>query len=129
MAYINDQFNISKHCVFTINNFSINNPLNIIHNNKYLSIHSSFNLIDFYGIDDDSGRQKWIIETDDNENNIFYIKSLYNREDNNKYLGCPNKSNNVFLYNDKNIYTKWNIDNINENNYNIKYAGNKYLAF
>ena len=125
MANIHDAYNININKNFIINNFSINTPLNIIVNDNYLSIHSYFNLVDFYGVDDNSGRQKWIIEKEDNE--TYYIKSVFNREDKNQYLGCPNKSNNVFLYGSKNRFTKWSIKNIEDNLYEIIYIGDKLL--
>jgi hypothetical protein len=125
MANIHNTFNININKNFIINNFSINTPLNIIVNDNYLSIHSYFNLVDFYGVDDNSGRQKWIIEKEDNE--TYYIKSVFNREDKNQYLGCPNKSNNVFLYTSKNRFTKWSIKNIEGNLYEIIYIGDKLL--
>lgn len=122
---MNNVFNISNNRVFYIENFGINTPLNIKYNNDFLSIHSYFNLVDFYGADDNSNRQKWIIETDDNS--TYYIKMIFDREDGNQYLGCPNKSNNVFLYRSKNRFTKWSIHNQGGNMYEINYIGEKLL--
>ena len=113
--------------IFKIYNFEINKPINIITiDDKYLSCCMHNNIIDFYPIDDNSNRQKWIIEQDEFDLSIYYIKSIFNRYNFVQYLGCPNKNNQVFLYTSKNKYTKWNIINTEDNIYNITYVGEKF---
>jgi hypothetical protein len=120
-------FNTNSTKLFKINNFVINKPLNILTlDNKYLSCCIINNIIDFYDKDDNSNRQKWIIEKDHINENIFYIKCLFTRYNSSQYLGCPNKNNQVFLYTTKNKYTRWSIEHIQENIYYIKYIGEKF---
>lgn len=111
------------HNTFTIENFRHNTPLNIKLKDKYLSCPERKNLVDFFDFDDDSGRQKWIIEK---ERNVFYIKTKFNRWDSAKYLGSPTKNNQVFLYTTKNNFTKWNIKNVIEDQFTIEYIGEKF---
>lgn len=113
--------------LFKIYGFEINKPINIrTIDDKYLSCGEYNNIIDFYIMDDDSNRQKWIIEHDEFDLDIYYIKSVFNRHNFVQYLGCPNKNNQVFLYTSKNKYTKWKIINIEENIFYITYVGEKF---
>jgi hypothetical protein len=119
-------FNINKHKIFTINNFSINKPLNILFDNFYLSYPENNNYIDLFLKDDNSDRQKWIIEQDDNDKSIFYIRGKFNRYNYTQYMGAPNTNNNVYLYTSKNNFTKWSINNLSNNTYEINYIGSKF---
>jgi hypothetical protein len=117
-------FNINITTNFRITNFILNTPINInTIDNKYLSCAEFYNIVDFFNIDDDSNRQKWIIEKD---NNIYYIKSAFNRYNFTQYLGCPNSNNQVFLYTSKNRFTKWIINHLHDDIYNIIYDGDKF---
>jgi hypothetical protein len=107
--------------IFTISDFNLNKPLHIKMNNNFLSFAYPQNLVDFY--DGCGERQQWIIEKDED---AFYIKTPINRWDSAKYLGSPNKNNQVFLYTSKNRFTKWNIQHIKEDLYRIDYIGEKF---
>jgi hypothetical protein len=117
------KFNINHHSLFYIENFDINKPINIIYEGCYLSYVETHNVVNFVNIDDDSGRQKWIIEKCDSK---YYIKGVFKRSNYTQYLGCPNRSGDVYLYTSKNKYTAWNIIKTEENYYNIEYAGEKF---
>jgi hypothetical protein len=117
------QFNINHHAQFYIENFDINKPINIMNEGFYLSYADTLNVVYFFNIDDDSGRQKWIIEECDSK---YYIKGVFKRRNYTQYLGCPNRSGDVYLYTSKNKYTAWNIIKTEENCYNIEYAGEKF---
>lgn len=113
--------------LFRIDHFTINKPLNILTlDNKYLSCDINNNIVDFFEKDDNSNRQKWVVEKDHINDNIFYIKCLFNRHNYTQYLGSPNKNNQVFLYTTKNKHTRWSIEYIQENIYYIKYIGEKF---
>ncbi len=121
--------NTTNYFIFKINDFQLNKPLNLITTkNEYLSCQDINNIVDFYECDDNSGRQKWIIEKESYSNEIYYIRTFYNRYNNTNYLGCPNKDNNVYLYTTKNKFTRWNISLINESLqlYKIIYIGEKF---
>lgn len=107
--------------IFTISNFQLNIPLSIKMNEKFLSFAYPENLVDFY--DDCGERQNWIIEK---EGESFYIKTPVNRWDSAKYLGSPNKNNQVFLYTSKNRFTRWNVQHIVDDQYKIDYVGEKF---
>ncbi len=122
-------FNISNNFIFKIDNFELNKPLNILNTNgQYLSCQEINNVVDFFEYDDNSGKQKWIIEKKNYYENIYYIKTQYNRLNYTKYLGSPNKDNNVYLYTSKNRFTEWSIEIINEDLklYKITFIGNKF---
>jgi hypothetical protein len=53
--------------------------------------------------------QRWFIEKDEKDPNIFYIKTSLKRYNYSYYLGSPNQNNRVFLYSSKNEFTQWNI--------------------
>jgi hypothetical protein len=120
-------FNTYTAKVFRIPHFRLNAPLNIkTLNDHYLSCHEKFNLVDFFVRDDNSNRQKWIIEQDDMDENVFYIKCLFRRYNYTQYLGCPNQNNRVFLYTSKNRFTKWGIKQLENDVYYIYYLGEKF---
>jgi len=118
------KFNIINDFIFTIPNYELNKPINIFGQcGNYLSCAEIDNIVDFFpygGI-----RQEWIVEKDNNED-VFYIKTAFERYNRTQYLGCPNKDNQVYLYTSKNNYTKWFISHIHNNHYLIKYAGEKF---
>ena len=121
--------NISNFFIFKINDFQLNKNLNIINTKgQFLSCQEINNIVDFFDFDDNSGKQKWIIEKKNYNENIYYIKTSFNRFNNTIYLGCPNKDNNVYLYTTKNNFTEWSIDLINDslNLYKINYIGDKF---
>ena len=78
------QFNIINHIIFKIDNLKLNTPINILYDDKYLSSAEIENMVDFYTMDDNSGRQKWIIEQ---ENDNYYIRLYFERFDKKQYLG------------------------------------------
>ena len=118
-------FNIENDFIFSITNYALNVPISILSQfGDYLSCAETYNIVDFFptgGV-----RQEWIIEQDQNNIDIFYIKSAFNRYNYTQYLGAPNKNNQVFLYTSKNNYTKWSIKHIHKDQYFIKYVGNKF---
>jgi len=117
----------NKRKIFRIDDFKINNPLQIIDSNNYfLSCMPNYNIVNFVDTHDNSNRQKWIIEKHESKQNIYYIKCAFNRYNNTQYLGCPNLNNQVFLYTSKNKYTEWKIINIEHNIYKITYNGDKF---
>jgi len=123
--FFGQKFNINHHKSFYIENFQLNKPINILHEGYYLSYVETHNVVNFVNIDDDSGRQKWIIEKCESESK-YYIKGVFKRSNYTQYLGCPNRSGDVYLYTSKNKYTAWNIIKTEENYYNIEYAGEKF---
>jgi hypothetical protein len=108
--------------IFEIPNFQLNTLLQLKVNDKFLSIHEKKNLVDLFTYDE-SEKQKWIIEKDDDS---FYIRTAFNRWDSAKYLGSPNENNQVFLYTSKNRFTRWNIQKISDHEYSINYTGDKF---
>lgn len=87
-----------------IDNFGFNKPITIRNDlNHYLSAHSCYNLVDVFFRDDNSGRQKWVVEQ---EGGYHHIRISGGRNNDSKYLGCPNKNNIVYLYPYKNDFTK-----------------------
>lgn len=118
-------FNIENDFIFTITNYELNVPLNILaQSGDYLSCAEIDNIVDFFptgGI-----RQEWIIEQDQNNIDFFYIKIAFERYNHTQYLGSPNKNNQVFLYTSKNNYTRWSIKHIYKDQYLIKYVGDKF---
>lgn len=101
------------HKLFRIDTFIIGQPITIRNlNNKYLSVLN--NRIFF-----SNEPTQWIIETDENGSYIKYNTTA-------QYIGCPNSTNEPFLYTSKNKFTKWVIEHIEENIYLIKYSGEKF---
>lgn len=133
MAEPRNQMNENAHTNFVIYNFKPNVILNIYLKNPtndkllFLACNSNNSEVCFTEEDDGYGRQKWIIEVDENDPSIFYIKTVFYHPINNiKYLGCPNQSGLVYLYTSKNRYTQWAITPIDKSNYQITYAGEKF---
>lgn len=116
-------FYSNQYNIFTIPDFNLNKSLQIKNNNSFLSIPEGKNLVDFFTFDDESGKQKWIIEK---EGDFFYIRTEFNRWDSAKYLGAPNINNQVFLYTTKNRFTRWNVEQILNDQYRIDYIGEKF---
>jgi hypothetical protein len=108
---------------FDIPNFQLGSPVHIKTNGSFLSIGVTKNLVDLFKSDDESGRQKWIIEK---EGESFYIRTAFNRWDSAKYLGSPNVNNRVFLYTTKNRFTRWNIQHMVNDQYRLDYIGDKF---
>ena len=124
---MSEVFFSNKRKIFRIDDFKINKPLQIINSNNYfLSCKSRDNIVDFFNTDDNSNRQKWIIEKHESKENIYYIKSAFYRYNCTQYLGSPSLNNQVFLYTSKNKYTEWKIINIENNVYEITYNGDKF---
>lgn len=118
---MHDIFDLKQINKFTIFNFTINSPINILSlDNRYLSTHSYSNLIDFYPIDDNSDRQKWILERSDHNHDIYYIRLCFPRDDNLQYLGFSTDSYISKLFYEKAYHTEWFITNSNDNIYNIQ---------
>jgi len=105
--------------------FYVNIPIYIKHNNLFLRCHEIENVVDFYHSDDNTGRQKWILERDIEDSDIFYIKTSFSRFDSAAYLGCPNEDTVVYLYTTKNRFTKWNIIDVENGKYIFSYVGEK----
>jgi len=118
-------FNIENDFIFSIANYELNTPISILApSGYYLSCAEKDNVVDFFptgGV-----RQQWIIEQDTDNDDIFYIKSAFDRYNYTQYLGSPNKNNQVFLYTSKNNYTKWSIKHIHKDQYLINYVGDKF---
>lgn len=112
---------------FRISFFITDNPINInTLDGKFLSCCEKNNVVDFFISDDNSGRQKWIIEKDFVEEDVFYIRCAFQRYNSTQYLGCPNQNGRVFLYTSKNKYTKWSITREKDDIYQIQYVGEKF---
>jgi hypothetical protein len=122
-----DFFRIDINTSFKIENFSLNNPL-IIKNedDNILSIHEIDNNVFFDTNKNDLDTQIWIIEKDETLENVFYIKCLFKRYNFTQYLGSPNMNNRVFLYTSKNRFTKWKIEKMHNDIFNISYFGEKF---
>lgn len=90
----------------------------IMLNGNYLScVKNHFNRTEFCNKDDRTNRQRWTIEIDE----YVYIKSKYSTKNGVSYVGCPNQSNELFLYTSKNKYTRWRLSN------NVlEYCGEKF---
>lgn len=89
----------------------------IMLNGNYLScVRNHFNRTEFCNKDDRTNRQRWTIEIDE----YVYIKSKYSTKNGVSYLGCPNQSNELFLYTSKNKYTRWRLSNV------LEYCGEKF---
>ena len=128
-----NHMNENIHTNFIIHNFRTNVILNIYLKHPttdkllYLSCNSNNSEVCFTEEDDGYGRQKWIIEPDEQDSTIYYIKTVFFHPTCNiKYLGCPNQSGLVYLYTSKNRYTKWAITEIDKSNFQITYAGDKF---
>jgi len=106
---------------FTIQNFQLNSPLEIKVKDQFLSFADPQNLVDFFPSGGE--RQTWVIEKDEDS---FYIKTSVDRWDSAKYLGSPNKNDQVFLYTSKTRFTKWNVQKIVDDKYRIDYIGDKF---
>ena len=117
-----DNFNLNNHQNVSISQLSLNTPINILFEDKYLYCHNLNNIIYFDKEENNSINSQWIIEKDLNNDNIYYIKTCSERKYNDIYLGAPNKNNNVNLYTTKNKYTQWEINNNNI----INYIGDKF---
>ena len=112
---------------FEIENFQIDKPLLIKHDNLFVSNHIKHNIVLLFNNSNiNSIVQEWVIEKDDLERDIYYIKTTQERETHVRYLGAPNKNNIVYLYTSKNRFTKWRITKIEGTTYSITYAGEKF---
>jgi hypothetical protein len=111
---------------FEITDFKLNTPIIIKHNNLYLRCHEEANIVDFCETDDHTGRQQWIVESDNENIDIYYIKNAFIRADSVKYLGCPNIDTQTHLYTTKNRFTRWNIISVEINTYILQYVGDKF---
>ena len=120
--YFKEESNI----IIDISDFKLNTPIFLKHHNLFLSIHVKANIVDFYNDDDKLGCQSWIIEEDEADKDIFYIKNAFLRDDSAQYLGNPNTNDRVFLYTSKNQFTRWNILKVATDKYVLKYVGDKF---
>jgi len=130
-------FILQKYNLVILDEFITNRPISIKKlNNKYLSCSKTENFVSF--IVDGEGKDNntntntnnennhWIIEQDAEDPSVYYIKFIFNRSNFTQYLGCPNENNIVYLYTSKNRYTKWHINHMCDNLYNLEYAGQKF---
>lgn len=104
-------FNINDYTKLEMNKFVLNKKTSIRYKNYYLSCYRKKNIIDFNykNKDKDIDLQQWIIEQDNADNNVYYIKTAFVRVDNKKYLGYLDKDGFVELFENKDEYTKWNF--------------------
>ena len=133
---ITNTINTNVQNVFTIYNLHPNVLLEILYEDKdaasssakfkYLSANRCGSEIGLEEEEDGSGRQKWVIEPDDTDPAICYIKSAFYHKLGVKYMGCPNKSGFAYLYTSKNRYTKWRILPLDNSTYQFVYAGEKF---
>ena len=119
-------FKTDKTSGFKIDNYVYGRPLNIIHNNLYLSSATEKNVVDFYFTDDNKGKQKWIMEESADNDSTVHIGATQPNKYGEKYLGAPNSDNTVFMYTSKTKHTKWKITKAENNTYNIVYVGEKF---
>jgi len=124
--------NINTHTQFALYKFNQNSITNIYFKDEngkmlYLSCNPNNTEVGFSEEDDGHGRQKWIIEIDEDDDTIVYIKTAFYHPLNNvKYLGSPNASGLVFLYTSKTKYTKWTISTEDSLSYTIAYVGEQF---
>jgi predicted HAD superfamily hydrolase len=118
-------FNTKNTSLFKITNFQINQEINIkTLDDKYLSYNPINNIVEFVINDDNTNKQKWIIEK---EQKFFFIKSVFQNpnSNSNEYLGVINSNNEVCLNSSKNQYTRWFIKQIQNNIFSICFIGEK----
>ena len=126
------QMNTNTHTTFALYKFKPNAITNIYFKDDtgkmlFLSCNHNNTEVGFAEDDDNYGRQKWIIEVDENDDSIVYIKTAFYHPFNNvKYLGSPNASGLVYLYTSKTKYTKWKLTSVDKSTYTIAYAGEKF---
>lgn len=114
-------------------------------NNKYLTANPIRNIVELSS-DINDNCQKWIFEKSDlksdtdNKSDIFcHISTTFSRGDKLKYIGAPNKDNQVYMYSSKNKFTLWKLRSKQTNNdydgestasnngtYEISYMGDKF---
>lgn len=119
-------FKHTTNIYFEISHINLNIPLKIKHNNLFLGFNEKENIVDFTHTDDNSGKQHWILEPDLIDEDIYYIKNKYISPYGQQYIGCPNSDNIAYLYTSKNSYTRWNILNVEDNLYVLKYVGSLF---
>lgn len=125
-----ERFNSNIQTLFKLEKCVLNEPIQVLYGDKFLSCHWSKNLVDFY-TDGNTDKQLWIIEKDNDFPGVFFIKTAFKRNNNICYLGSPNMDGIVRLYTSRTRYTMWKIkpktglqyDNCN---YIISYAGEKF---
>ena len=126
------QMNINTHTTFALYKFNPNSITNIYFKDEtgrmlYLSCNSNNTEVGFSEEDDGHGRQKWIIELDEDDDTVVYIKTAFYHPLNNvQYLGSPNASGLVYLYTSKTKYTKWTLSTEDNLTYTIAYAGEQF---
>jgi len=125
-----EKFNSDIHNTFVIQNLLLNEPIEIKYGDRFLSCHWAKNIVDFF-IDGNSDKQRWIIEKDPKLGGIFYIRTQFERQNNIRYLGSPNKDGIVKLYTSRSSFTMWKITpksglQFNNSIYTITYAGTKF---
>lgn len=87
-------------------------------------------MVDFYTYGN-SDKQLWIIEKDSEYLGVFFIRTMFERDNNIRYLGSPNKDGIVHLYTSRNRFTMWKIkpkagSQYDNCRYTINYAGEKF---
>lgn len=92
--------------------------INIIKNNTFLT-HTN-NMV-YYSPERGAN---WTLEKTD-EGSIYYIRSSTPLAYGEKYLGCPNRNNRLYLYTTKNRFTRWRITK-KDDLHTIEYAGEKF---
>jgi hypothetical protein len=93
--------------------------VNIMNNNRYLSYNG--NNISFSPVKKNSN---WVLEKTEGDS-MFYIRASTPLQYGEKYLGCPNRNNRLYLYTTNNRFTQWKIVK-NDSFHSIKYAGDKF---
>jgi len=122
MLFFKEESNI----ILEISELKTGVPIFIKNKALYLSCQKTANTVDFYIKKEQSGRNQWILEVDSSDDDIYYIKTNYLRDDGAQYLGNPNINYRVFLYTTKNRFTRWNIINVEDDKYLLKYVGDKF---
>jgi hypothetical protein len=96
--------------------------VNIINNNRYLSYDS--NCV-YYS--PNKKNCNWVLEEIDGDS-LYYIRASVPLCYGEKYLGCPNRNNRLYLYTTNNRFTRWKIvkNEANDGFFSVQYAGDKF---
>jgi len=104
---------------------SQNDPtkMRIFRDTEFLTADEKANRI-FWSETADKGSNEWLIESHGDHTFIRLAKERYNMT---QYLGAPNKFRRVFLYTQKNRYTRWLIEPTDfKDTFKLKYVGETF---
>jgi len=100
------------------------NRVHIIHEFKYLTSHNKQNKVYWSDRIDVETCIEWIVELQDG---YIFIRTAAERYNMTLYLGAPNKNKEIYLYTQKNHYTRWSIELTEvQDIFNLKYIGDTF---